>query len=174
MKVLIVIPQKKFNNTEFKTVIEILKRNDIPFDIASNSKSMAYGYSTFSIKPDISLKKIRIPDYDCVVIIGGSGCKQYLWENPILHEILIEANKEKKLIAAICLAPICLINSGVIKKSSLTASKTRETLKLIQESQNKYSEQDVCVKGNIITAKGPKVSKEFAEAIINILKQSFI
>jgi protease I len=169
MKILVVIPQEKFNNTEFKTITETFKKNDILFDIASTSKSTAYGYTSFSTKPDISLEEIVVSDYNYIVIIGGSGSKKYLWENIILQSILINANK-KKLIATICLAPICLINSGMIKNSSITAYKTKETLKLIKESQNEYSEQNVCINDNIIPANGPKASKEFAESIIRKLR----
>lgn len=108
-------------------------------------------------------------DYNYIVIIGGSGSKKYLWENIILQSILINANK-KKLIATICLAPICLINSGMIKNSSITAYKTKATLKLIKNSQNEYSEQNVCINDNIITANGPKALKEFAESILRKLR----
>ena len=111
MKVIIIVAQDKFNNTEFTTVINTMKKNKILFEIASVSKSEAFGYSSFSIKPNISIQELIISDYDCLIIIGGSGSKKYLWKNNILHEKIRIAYENNKILAAICLAPICFINS---------------------------------------------------------------
>jgi len=87
--------------------------------------------------PDITIEEIKVSNYDCIIIMGGSGNKKYLWKNSILHEKIITANNENKILAAICLAPICFINSGIIKSSEITVYKTKETLKIIQKSNNK-------------------------------------
>ncbi len=169
MRVIIIVSQKKFNNAEFIAVINTMKKNKILFEIASVSKSEAFGYSSFSIKPDISIQELNVSDYDCLIIIGGSGSKEYLWKNYILHEKIKTAFKSNKIIAAICLAPICLIYSDIIKNTYITAFKTAETMRIIKESDNIYKDIDVCSNGNIITANGPKATNEFCETIIKKL-----
>lgn len=166
MKVVVVIAQEKFNNKEFITVTNALKINNILFDIASVSKSEAFGYIPFSVFPDVSIKELNIFNYDCLIIIGGSGNKKYLWKNTILHEKIQIANKENKILAAICLAPICFIYAGIINQSKITAYKTNETKRIIKESGNFYENKDICVNNNIITANGPKASDKFCETIL--------
>ncbi len=173
MKVVIIIAQEKFNNTEFTAVINTLQGNKILYETASVSKSKAFGYKSFSIIPDISIQELIVTDYDCFIIIGGSGSKKYLWKNDILHEKIKAAYKNNKILAAICLAPICFIYSGIIKNSYITAYKTEETLKIIKESDNIYNDNDVCINGNIITANGPIASTKFSnEIILKLLKLS--
>ena len=93
MKVIVVVAEEKFNNTEFLTVVNNLKNNDIPFEVASTSKSRASGYGSFSIVPDLPIQDVIVSDCDCLIIIGGSGCKRYLWNNPVLHEKIRMAQK---------------------------------------------------------------------------------
>ncbi len=169
MKAVVIVAQEKFNNTEFTVVGNTLKENKIFFETASVSKSKASGYGSFSIIPDISIGELIVSDYDCLIIIGGSGCKKYLWKNNILHEKIQTAYNGNKILAAICFSPICLIYSGIINKSCIAAYKTVETLKIIKDSGNIYKDNDVCINGNIITASGPKASHKFCDAIINKL-----
>jgi putative intracellular protease/amidase len=167
MKVIVVVAQEKFNNTEFSTVVSNLKKNDIPFEVASTSKSRASGYGSFSIVPDLCIQDLIVSDYDCLIIVGGSGCKRHLWNNTVLHEKIRTAHENNKLLAAICLAPICLIRSKIVDGSFITAYKTNETLRIIQESGNIYRESEVYISGNIITGNGPKASQKFCEAILS-------
>lgn len=178
MRVLVIIPEEKFNNTEFNTVIKYLRLNQFKYDIASSSGKIATGYiakefdnKPMMIRPDLSISEIKVEMYNCIIIIGGSGNKKYLWNNLELHDVIQQAYKNDIILGAICLAPISLVNSGIIKSSSITAYKTRETQRIIQTSGNYYSEVGVCVNGRIITANGPKSSKKFIEAIISQLKE---
>ncbi len=170
MKLIVIVAQDKFNNTEYKTVINTLEKHKIFFETASVLKSKAVGYGSFSIMPDKSIQELIVSDYDCFIIIGGSGCKKHLWEYDILHNKIKTAFESNKILAAICLAPICFIYSGIIKNSFITAHKTAETLKIIKESDNIYKDNDVYVNENIITANGPKASYEFCKLVINKLK----
>jgi protease I len=167
MKVIVVVAEDKFNNTEFSTVVNNLKKNDIPFEVASTSKARASGYGSFSIVPDLCLQDVIVSDYDCLIIIGGSGCKRYLWNNQVLHEKIRMAHGNNKLLAAICLAPLCFIYSKIVDRSFITAYKTKETLRIIEESGNLYRESEVCISENIITGNGPKASQKFCEAILS-------
>ena len=65
-----------------------MKENEILFKTTSVSKLKAYDYGYFSIMPDISIQDLIVSNYDYLIIIGGSGCKKYLWKNNILHKKL--------------------------------------------------------------------------------------
>lgn len=176
MKVLIIIPQEKFNNKEFNTVVNSLKVNDISYDIASTSKIKATGYiakefndNPMEVIPDMVIEDIDIKNYFCLIIIGGSGNKKYLWNNEDLHIKIQQAKNSNILIAAICLAPICLINAGIIKSSNITAYKTKETQKIIEDSGNSYIDKEVYIDTKIITANGPRASKKFIDTIFSYL-----
>lgn len=176
MKVLVIIPQEKFNNKEYNTVVSGLKLHNIDFDLASTSKIKATGYiakefndNPMEVFPDLAIEDIDIKNYNCLIIIGGSGNKKYLWNNDKLLGKIQKAYSCNILVAAICLAPICLINAGIIKSSNITAYKTKETQKIIEESGNIYMDKEVYINKNIITANGPGASKEFIETIVSKL-----
>lgn len=176
MKAIVVVPEEKFNNKEYNTVIHTLQKNQIDYEVASPSGKMATGYISkeynnkpMLIIPDISIEEINIEDCKCIIIIGGSGNKKYLWKNTTLHNKLKNAYEKGVLIAAICLAPICLIYSEIIKSVKISAYKTKETLEIIKNSGNYFSDEEVCVYENIITANGPRASVLFSERIISLL-----
>lgn len=176
--VLIIVPELKFNNKEFKSVTKNLNEKKIPFRIASTSTDKATGYISkefnnkpMEIYPDLLIKDILVTEYSAFILIGGSGNKLFLWNNIDLHKKLQKAFKNNILIAAICLAPICLINSGILKSFPLTAYKTKEILELFSKSGNIYIDAEVCLERNIITANGPKASNSFSNAIIEYLKK---
>lgn len=170
MKAVVVVAQERFNSTEFNNIVDAFKESNIDFQVASNKCEIAFGYIPLSIIPDISIEAINTDDIDCIVIIGGSGSRDYLWENEVLHNKLRNINSQGKIIAAICLAPICLIKAGIIKSGNITAYKTKQTLKIISGSGLDYSFNNVCINQNTITANGPRSANEFAQAIIGELK----
>jgi len=170
MKILVIIAQEKFNNKEFLTVVDTLRKKNIDYDVASNKKLRAFGYVSLSIMPDLSIDEIIVSSYDCLIIIGGSGNKKYLWNNEVLHNKIKEAFYGNKILGAICLAPICFIYSGIVKGSSITAYKTKETINIIENSGNFYEDKDVFISNNIITANGPKASQKFIDAVLSVLK----
>ena len=105
---MIIVAPHNFQEREFFDTKSVFDQNKFEIDIASTTSNNITGSSGTSLKPDITFEKIDVCAYDGLVIIGGFGARDYLWDNLNLRDILQEAYKKKKIIAAICLAPVIL------------------------------------------------------------------
>ena len=73
-------------------------------------------------------------------------------------------------MAAICIAPVILAKAGVLRgrKATVWSSLMNKSgAKELKEAGCNVEEKRVVIDGEIVTADGPAVVKEFAEAIID-------
>jgi len=72
-----------------------------------------------------------------------------------------------RLIFAICIAPVTLINAGMLDSKKATVF--RSEVNAIKRKGGIYTGKAVEVDGNIITAEDPQAAEEFGQTIINLL-----
>lgn len=167
-KVVMIIASNNFRDEELLKPKEVLERNGVAVTVASSSLNESTGMLGAKIKPDILFININVADYDAVIFVGGSGATEY-WDNPTAHKISKDAYSAKKIVGAICIAPVTLAKAGLLKdKKATTYSSTVNDLK---SAGAKYTGADVEKDGNIITASGPAVAQEFGETILKALGQ---
>lgn len=110
-----------------------------------------------------------IGQYDALILIGGSGVYDRVTgkiDDPNMEkviEIVKEANRQGKIIGAICAAPAILAKAGILNGKEATIYPSLEYI--LGENGAEYVKKDVVVSGNIITAKNPNVADEFARTI---------
>jgi len=165
-RVLIILPQNKFQDEEYSILIEHLKANFIEFATAALDKKAARGIQGTTILPDYLIDFVDILKFDAISLIGGVGSIQH-WHSAKVIKLLKAANKFQKLICAICLAPVTLANAGLLKDKRVTGYFSSS--KYLRSKGAIYTGSPVEIAGNIITSNGPEAAKEFAEAIINSL-----
>ncbi|MEW6170491.1 MAG: DJ-1/PfpI family protein [Candidatus Omnitrophota bacterium] len=166
-KVVMIIADNNFRDEELLDTKAILEKNDIKVIIASTTQDDVYGMLGAKVKPDILLKDIKAQDFDAVIFVGGSGAEQY-WNDPVALNLAKEACELKKIVAAICIAPVILANAGILKDKKATVwPSEKEKLK---DKDVFYSGKTVEIDENIITADGPQSAREFAEAISKALR----
>ena len=166
-KVVMIIPSKNFRDEELLEPKKILEENGVRVVIASSSLSEARGMLGARVKPDLLIDDIQTQDYDAVIFVGGSGSSEY-WDSPIAHKILREADEERKVIGSICIAPVTLANSGILKGKRATCWSSEGSK--LKAKGAVYTGKDLEVDGNIITCSGPSVAREFGEEILRSLK----
>ncbi|BAW31111.1 MAG TPA: DJ-1/PfpI family protein [Methanothermobacter sp.] len=116
-----------------------------------------------------------IKQYDALILIGGSGVYDRVTgkiDDPNMDkviELVKEANRQGKIIGAICAAPAILAKAGILKDKEATIYPGLEYI--LTDNGAKYVKKDVVISGNIITAKNPNVADEFARAIAGKLGQ---
>lgn len=165
--VLIVIAPKDFRDEEFKEPYELLTNSRIKTVIASTDTAPAKGMLDMTVKPQTLLELVEPDSFDAIVLVGGVGCRA-LWDNGILHKIIINFAEKKKIIGAICIAPVILARAGVLKDKRATVYP--DVAEEIKPLCADYTGAELEVSDNIITAKGPQVAKDFAKAILEALR----
>ncbi len=167
-KILFVIPPERFRDEElFVTQVEI-EKNGFKTIIASTKVGKCLGSRGGSAESVLLLSNIKSDDYAGVVFVGGGGSK-LLWDNPDAMRIAKEMNKAKKIVAAICLAPVILASAGILKDKKATVAGTEA--KTIEEKGATYMGPGIFADGNIVTANAPKASMLFGQTISILLKE---
>jgi putative intracellular protease/amidase len=116
------------------------------------------------------ISNAKAKDYDAIVIVGGTGVIGTLWEDQDLRNLVKEANKEKKIIAAICAAPPVLARAGILKDKKATMFPWSDGIKELTNNGVNYVDKEVVVSGNIITGRNPDASVAFGLQLCEALK----
>lgn len=162
-----IIAPHDFRDEELFHTREELQRAGVEVTIASARRGRIKGMLGGIADAQITLKEIRVADYDAVVFIGGSGASAY-YENRRAHQIAREAVEQGKVLAAICIAPGILAKAGVLKGKKATIW-DGEFIKTLEGGGAQYTGNPVEVDGRIITANGPPAAREFGRAIVRAL-----
>lgn len=167
--VLIILPANNFNEQEYLSVKNSLINAGYQIFIASDASLMSKGENGILVKADVNFFNMKEASFAGVVFIGGAGVVDY-FNNISLMNIARKFNKAGKLVAAICGAPIILVNSGVLDEKNASCY---PDLKEVMTNRNiNYFSDQVVIDNNIITAPDPSSALEFGQAIVEKLKNS--
>ncbi|RMF97785.1 MAG: DJ-1/PfpI family protein [Candidatus Schekmanbacteria bacterium] len=164
--VLMIIAQNNFRDEELFTPKEFFESKGVKVTVACSSKRPAIGMFGRTVTPDITINEIDIKKYDALILVGGIGATQY-YNDKRVHNLAKSAYNSKKIVAAICLAPVTLANAGLLRGKKATVFNTAS--RFIIRGGAKYEEKSVVVDGRIITANGPAAADEFARTIYSAL-----
>ena len=165
-KVALIIANKGFADNEFRVPKNMIEKAGGKTEVFALSKGTACGMYGLEADVRYSLDDIRVPEFDAIVFVGGSGSNVY-HENPKGVTITDFPMTPDKILAAICWAPVILANAKVIDGRMATVNPWEE--KRFQKGACYYTGDKVTVDGKIITANGPEASAFFAKAIIESL-----
>lgn len=113
-KVLLVIAPRDFRDEESFVPRWIFEEKGAKVTVASSTKETATGMLGGTVKPDAAFSEVDPIAYDTVVLAGGTGSKEYLWDNKELRGIVQEAYNQGKVVAAICLSTVVLARAGCL------------------------------------------------------------
>jgi 4-methyl-5(b-hydroxyethyl)-thiazole monophosphate biosynthesis len=151
-----------FEEIEAITTIDLLRRANIALTIVSvTGDILVTGAHAISVKADKLFGDLSFEDAEMLILPGGAT---NLIDSKPLCDLLIQHNNDNKLIAAICAAPAVLGQLGILDGKQATCYPGFE---------NHLAESHVgglvVESHNIITAKGPGLSSDFAFCIIEKL-----
>lgn len=158
--VLMVVAPKDFEDIELYAPKTLLELNGANVTVASTSTT-ALGLNGSTYTTDIMIANAKAKDYDAIVIVGGTGVIGTLWEDQNLRNLVKEANKQKKIIAAICAAPPVLARAGILKDKKATMFPWSDGIKELTNNGVKYVDKEIVVSGNIVTGRNPDASVAF-------------
>ncbi len=167
MKKVILFLAEGFEEVEALTVVDYLRRKDVAVDTVSITEdNKVKGVHDIVVIADKVINSINdIDSYDAVIIPGGLPGATNLRDNNKVIDIVKKANRNGKLVAAICAGPIVFEKAGVIHGKNVTSYPGFED----ELMSGIYIDDSVVRDCNIITAKGPALAVEFAIEIMRYL-----
>ncbi len=151
-----------FEEIEAVTTIDLLRRAGIKLTTVSiTGNPMVLGAHNIAVRADGLMDDIDFSDAEMLILPGGQS---HLGDCVALCELLQKHNDENKLIAAICAAPTVLAKLGILDGKQATCYPSCK--QVLGES---HVGGLVVESKNIITAKGPGLSADFAFCIIEKL-----
>ena len=156
-----------FEEIEALTVIDLLRRAEIPVKSVSIDNLNVKGAHNISVQADILIDDANYKDCEMIVLPGGMPGSINLENCENISKVIDEFNQAKKYIAAICAAPMILGHKGLLygKKAVIYDGMEDDLGNGAIPLQEK-----AVIDGHIITGKGPGCAIEFALKIISVLK----
>lgn len=165
-KVLIVISHDRFNDDEYRAVLNRLDNGTHEVETGSTHHTEAKGQFGLAVKPDVNLGFVEPDDYDALVFIGGQGAEEFFLDNTLMN-LIHRYYTEKKLIAAIGLSVELLIYASVIAGHKVTCMP--EMIQKIQGAGGYYTGSQTQIDRDILTATDDRAKDEFAEQLLRCL-----
>jgi protease I len=167
-KVLIVIAPRNFRDEELTEPIHYLEKSGIAYDVISTSKGLAIGMLGGKMLIEKTIADVcddGIAEYAGILIVGGGGSTEFLWDNQKLLKIVRLFDEAGKVVSAICLSPAVLARAGVLKGKVSTVWNDDLAIEEIRKAGGTFKSEPIVTDGNIITANGPLAAAGFGEKV---------
>jgi len=161
------LPANDFNSEEFILTKQTFEKNGFKVFISSDAYALCQGDNGIKVKADVSIFNIHASNFNAVIFIGGDGVRRY-WENKSYHKIANSFAQSDKVVAAICAAPIILQRAGLLNNKNATCYPPDR--KELERGSTKYQDASVVVEGKIVTGQSYLAAVEFADAVIQVIK----
>ena len=156
-----------FEDVEAIATIDVLKRAQVDLTVATlHDKDIVVTSHNNQLVIDTYLKDLNYVDYDFLIIPGGQAVFKELDENKLVDEIVNDFCSKKKLVCAICAAPLLIGKHGYLQDLEYTCFPGCNE-KII--GGNLVNETVVHCQ-NIITARSMYYTCDFALEIISTVK----
>lgn len=156
-----------FEEIEAITVIDILRRGEVPVKIVSMEEKLEVaGSHNITVKADLLFKDADYESCEMMVFPGGLPGTTNLLNHRELMETMVRFASSGNKVAAICAAPM------IFGRTGLTAGR-KATIFPGMEDELKgaiISAEKVVIDQNIVTSQGPGTAMEFGLALVGILK----
>jgi len=113
-KVLVILTTD-FDHLEYSGVVSLLKKQGATVITASFTVGMVYGHGGSTVA-DITFSEVNISIFDAIFIPGGDSPYNIIHSsyNQTVLNLVRQADKEGKILAAICHGPWILAKAGVV------------------------------------------------------------
>ncbi|MBO5699605.1 MAG: DJ-1/PfpI family protein [Bacteroidaceae bacterium] len=157
-----------FEEIEALATLDILRRANIEVSTISISGArVVQGAHGISVKADNIYRKGQIEMSDCIILPGGMPGADNLRMHEGLRRTLKVQAKRGGFIAAICASPAVVLGTcGILQDRRATTYPGTAQI----EHGAQYQIDGIVVDDNIITAKAPGFTFEFAFKIVEALK----
>ena len=167
MKALVVIAPERYRDEELDEPLALFRERGISYDIASTKKGTCGGMLGGRTQATLTISEADPASYGGIIIIGGAGAPAHLWGDRNLATLVTAFYTERKIVAAICLAPVILAHTGILKGRNATVFRSPDAVAEMKKGGAILSNRAVVEDDNVITANGPAAASAFAQAVIS-------
>jgi len=156
-----------FEEIEAIATADILRRGGVELVIVSiTGEYTVVGAHQIPVWADTLFEDVDFMDGDAFILPGGGPGSHLLNECEALKKLLVCRYEHRKLIAAICAAPMVLGGLGLLEgKKAICYPGMESTL-----TGAILTDQPVVIDGNIITGKGPGLAFDFGLTVLAALQ----
>jgi protease I len=119
--VLLVVPPQGFADEELLATRRALEQAGVQVMIASTRMGQLLGMRGGTVRADLLLNQAKLDNFNAVIFIGGVGAIDSYLTNPVVLNLVRQANTQRKVLAAIGTAPSILASAGALKGARATA-----------------------------------------------------
>ena len=166
MKKVLLILAEGFEEIEALGTADILRRLNVNVVLAGlDSAEKVTGAHGMRIIPDALLNDITDDEFDAVILPGGMPGSANLDKSAVVTAVLAKAEKENKIISAICAAPFVLAKRGLLNGKTFTMYPGFDS----ELGGLTYTANPAEIDGSTVTGKGPGAFTDFARALAKLL-----
>ena len=186
--ILIIIPKDYYDEEELEIPYELFKNEDANIIVASSKMKEAVGMKTGRRMPDRlivdSMEGITGDSYvtggtgtrqikavfQGVVVVGGSGARNYLWEDKIVRLLITDRYKSEFVVAAIGQGIGCLAEANLVEALEVPVNENiakKPFLKILEKGKALLSDEDLIIHERLVMGKDSSVAEAFAQAVID-------
>jgi len=170
-QILLILPKNQYCEGELAGVLEALAEAGLSWVALSKSGREASGLAGGRFQPGgVIVDWDRQPGfagkYEAVILIGGRGAKKFLWDDPIVPQILTDHHRAGKLIAACGLAVAVLARAGFLAGEASGPDDDPAFLEEMARAGAALSAEPVTRSGNIVTGRGASAAGDFGRCIV--------
>ena len=166
-----IIAYKDFRDEEYLIPKEILQARGARISTISTKDGKAVGAFGATTNVDVLIKNLVVKNFEAVLFIGGEGMVKHI-DDANFHRVARDAERARKILGAICVAPCVLAKAGVLTNKRATvwhSEMNKTTIKILKDNGAIFVDEPVVVDKNIITANGPTAAQEFAQRLTEML-----
>jgi len=170
-KVLYVIAPERFRDEELLVPKAALEAAGHGVTVVSTKPGVATGMLGARVTVDASVAQQKAEDFDLLVLAGGAGAPQHLWDHAPLLALARSMHAASKPVAAICLAPPVLARGGLLAGRRATTFPTERAIVELKRGGASYVAEPIVRDGTIVTASGPEAAAAFGAALVQLLAE---
>lgn len=158
-----------FEEVEALTIVDLLRRAELPVITAGLDSERVTGSHGIEIKADCLLEGAELGDVGCLIIPGGLAGVERLAASERVLELVRDFERDGKLLSAICAGPLVLYRSGALTGRRVACHPCiEERLEGVS-----ISHEAVAIDGKIVTSRALGTAMDLALALVSCFKDAY-
>lgn len=155
-----------FEEIEAVTIIDVLRRAEVPVVVASVEAGAVEGSHALSVLATHALREVDADELAMIALPGGMPGAKNLAEQPDVQRLIKQVAEDGGYTVAICAAPMALAAANVHRDHKVTSYPGFE--KYLDGAS--YVQERVVVDSRVVTSRGPGTALEFALTLVRLLR----